>query len=186
MARLRYQRAVTMIELLISLAIGATLSVITFRILLALSVGSTTSAYSDNSLASARWGVDSLADHLRNAQVCATAANSALASGTASSFAYYTDNNCNKVTYSLSGTNLVRTSGTTTTPLVSNVSSLAFTYLKATAYDATWGPTTSPSAPTTAELPFVCGVTIDLTVTRNGMPSRINTTVRIRNAPAKP
>lgn len=147
----------------------------------------------DNNLASSqtRQSLDAVADHLRNADACTVSASGTvdsvldLTNTNATSVTYYGNGTCTKVRYFLTNGTLSRTDNNVTTIIVRNVTALTFKYYKATTYNAAWTLTTSPSAPTAAELPFVCGIQMDITTNSNNVTNRIQTTVRLRNAPKK-
>lgn len=182
-----------MSEVLISLLITGMILTIVFQQLVTIYVGQMAASNTGQVAADSRQAIDTMADHLRNAAVCTGTGgtlNSALDAATATSFTYYSSNACAKVTYSLSGTNLVRTVGSTSNVVAYHVSSVSFSYFKAATYNTPWSSTTTATAPTAAELPLVCGVQIKVTTTAKGVNGNnqtqtMCTTVRLRNTPVK-
>lgn len=183
------KRGYTLLQTLLALFIGGLVSAIVFQELTVLLVGQQANSDLGMSTSQTRSALDTFADHARNAAACSTSGAGTLDSvvdvATSSSFTYYADSACTKVRYFLTNGTLSRTDNNVTTIVVRNVSSLTFTYYKATTYNAAWTTCTNPNAPTAAELPYVCGVYIDVTTTSNNVSSRFTTTVRLRNAPKK-
>ncbi|AIE83999.1 PulJ/GspJ family protein [Fimbriimonas ginsengisoli] len=179
----------TLLQTLLSLFIGGLVCVIVFQQLLTLSIGQQAASDTNMTATGSRQELDTLADHLRSADSCTNSAagvlNSVVDAATATSLTYYGDSACTKVRYFLTNGTLSRTDNGVTTIVARNVSSLSFTYYKAATYNSPWTTTTLPNAPTAAELPYVCGVLIDVTTTYNGVATRMQTTVRMRNAPKK-
>lgn len=183
------RKGYTLLQTLLALTIGALISSIVFQQLITLLSGQQANSDVGLTAAQTRSALDTLADHVRNASSCTTTGagtvDSVLDAATANSFTYYVDSSCTKVRYFLTNGTLSRTDNNVTTIIVRNVSSLSLTYYKATTYNSAWTTTASPSAPTTAELPYVCGILVDVTTTSNGVSTRMTTTVRLRNAPKK-
>lgn len=182
-------RGATLIETMVTLMVGAVVAAALFQGIGVLAFGWGTATDANNNTARVRTTLDELADHARNAATCGSSSsgvqNSVLDSATSNSFTYYVDNSCTKVKYYLSGTSILRSDSGKITTLATGVTKLNFTYYKATTYNTAWTTTTNPSAPTTAELPYVCGILIDATCTTNGVSNEFTTTVRMRNAPVK-
>jgi hypothetical protein len=136
-----------------------------------------------------RQPIDLMADHLRNAQLTTATPEKAVSAASATSVTYYTDSAGSQVTYFLSGSNLMRTEGDATmspSTVLTGVTSLQFTYYKIATYNAAgFAPCSSPSAPTTAELPRLSAVQIDATVAQDGFTATYSTLVRLRNSPKK-
>jgi Tfp pilus assembly protein FimT len=183
------RRGATVFELLIAVLILAIVGSVVFRQFANLYSGMRVTSNMAASVQDARLAVDTLADHVRNAQLCESASagtlNSAFSAISTTGFTYYADAACTTVRYALSGTNLQRTDSGVTTNVLTNVSSLTFTYYTATTYNSAWTLVTTPSLLTALQLPYVCGVKIDATVTRDGTSVRVVTFVRVRNAPKK-
>jgi len=191
MGRAIKQRAATLLEMLLITLIGALIAAMIFQQMTTLLAGQ--SMDMDTNLASTqtRQSLDAVADHLRNADACSVSASGTvdsvldLTNTNATSVTYYGDTTCTKVRYFLTSGTLSRTDNNVTTIIVRNVTSLTFKYYKAATYNAAWSLTTDPSAPTATELPSVCGILMDITTSSNGVSNRIQTTVRLRNAPKK-
>lgn len=183
------RRGYTLIQALLALIFGGFIASIVFQQLVTLLVGQ--QANSDTALSTAQTNsaLDTLADHVRGAIPCGNAGagtvDSVLHAGAVNTFTYYTDTSCTQVRYLLSGNKLQRVEGGVTTTVIRNVSSVTFTYYKADTYNAAWTKTANENAPTTAELPKVCGILMDITTSSNNVTSRFTTTVRLRNAPKK-
>jgi hypothetical protein len=183
------RRGFTLLQTLLSLFIGGLISAIVFQQLVTLLVGQQATINMGQSTFQTTSAIDTAADHLRNADSCTVAGagtvDSVIDAGTATSVTYYGDGACTKISYFLTNGTLSRTENNVTKVIVRNVSALNLTYYKAATYNTPWSTTTNPNAPTAAELPYVCGVLIDITTTASGVPTRMTTTVRLRNAPKK-
>jgi type II secretory pathway pseudopilin PulG len=152
----------------------------------------------NNAYAQARNVVDTLADHIRNAQRYTTN-NQVMSAAAAADITIYSDNTGgNTVEYKLDTTTspkslkMITVSGgtTTTTTLLSGMQSLQFTYYVGSGsafYNASgsWTTTTSPNAPTAAELPNVGAIQITANVSVGGYNREISSFVRLRNSPYK-
>jgi len=187
--------------MLVGLLISACVLAMVYQQMQSLGIQNVANSNTTQSAADNRSAIDTMADHVRNACACdgsAGTANSVIDTATATSFTYYSGTTCAKVTYSLSGTNLMRTVGTGTPSIVArNISALTFTYYEALTYNSSWGACggstraaslpacTSANAPTSAELPYICGILIDATTSVDGQITHATTTVRLRNAPRK-
>jgi len=189
MRKSRLVRGYSLSEVLISLLVTMLVLTVVYQELVSIYVGQMTAADTAQTAADNRAAIDTMTDHVRNASSCNGSSgvnNSVLDSATATSFVYYSSVACAKVTYSLSGTNLMRTVGTGTPTIAARyVSALSFTYYAAATYNTPWATTANPHAPTAAELPQVCGILVDVTTTEDKVVSHMTTTVRLRNAPAK-
>ena len=146
--------------------------------------------------AGVRQVIDTLADHLRNAQSYNNAGTyNVMSAGSASSVTIYTDTTGNNMArYYLSNSALmedVTSSGTTTTTtLLSGVTALTFTYyevsgLNYSAPSASWSTTANANAPTSSEMPNVGAILISATVNINGYTRQMTSFVRLRNNPYK-
>jgi hypothetical protein len=147
---------------------------------------------------SARTPLDDLADHLRNAQQYWTTGStqptqvtqsSVIADATTTSVTYYASNSStDTVEYSLSGTNLVRTEGGSSSVVMQNVSSLAFTYYRvpsgSTAYNNS-SATKITGNPAAADLPYLNQIKIQASVSIDGYSRELVSLVRLRNSPYK-
>lgn len=146
----------------------------------------------NTSYASVRQVMDTLADHLRNAQ---SYNSNVMSAATASSITIYTDTTGNNTArYYLSSSALkedVTSSGTTTTTtLLSGVTALQFTYYTDSgvgyaAPSSNWATTANSNAPTTSEMPNVGAILISVTVSINGYSRQMTSFVRLRNNPYK-
>lgn len=135
----------------------------------------------------AREAIDTLADHLRNAQMntnAAFAVDSSLHEATPTSVTYYTSSAGDTVTYELKAGALLRTADGATTAVVSGVTNLNFEYFRLTTYNSSWAAIAGTTA-TTGELPFIGLVKISARITVNGVTGSYETTVRLRNSPRK-
>lgn len=138
--------------------------------------------------ASARQTLDTIADHIRSAQVNAAVNNRVIKTADATSITYYADpggGTLVAVRYYKDGTTLKRSDPNGVTTVLLGVSTLQFTYYKATSYTAaTWSETSDPSAPTTEELAQLVAVKIQVIANVDGNDSTLETVVRFRNSPA--
>ena len=137
----------------------------------------------------ARKGIDLMADHIRNAQLNKNTGsgvlNSVLHAGAIDDITYYSDDAGTQIRYRLNGSNIERTDNTTTAVYVNNVQTLTLTYYKLTSYNGSWVLTTDPNVPTSAELPFIGGVEVRVSVLIDGFTTEYRTLVRLRNSPRK-
>lgn len=146
----------------------------------------------------ARTPIDTLADHIRDAQQCHIGSGSnvtdysVIANGTATSVTYYkSDSSTDTVKYWLSGTDLKRTADGSTTTVLSNVQSLQFNYKKTPAsgnynnLDTNLLDTSNPNAPSAAELPYLSQIAISASVKIDGYVRDMASLVRLRNSPRK-
>lgn len=179
----------TLLQTLLGLFIGGLIATIVFQQLVTLFVGQQVSIDSNLSTQQTRQVLDTVADHLRGASPCTTTGagviDSVISTAGKITVTYYSDSACNTIRYWYSNGNLNRTQNGNTVTVVRNVTAVTFTYYKATTYNSPWTTTINPNIPTTAELPFVCGVLMDVTTNSNGLTSRLTTTIRFRNAPKK-
>jgi hypothetical protein len=142
--------------------------------------------------------LDTLADHLRDAQVCGTpgtncaaadvsGTSAVISAGASSDITYYSSSSTatgTPVRYYLSGTSLIRSVGGTNTTVLSNVSSLTLTYYDSTSYNSgSLTTTANPNAPVATELWKLAAVKITASTTSNGRTSQFSTLVRLRNSP---
>jgi len=188
-AHRRNGRGFTFSEVLMSLLILSFVLAVAYQLFVTLYVGQMTSANEGRVSADSRQAISMMVDHMRNASSCdgsAGVAQSVLDSAGPTSFTYYSSTTCSKVTYARSGTNLTRQEDTNSpTTEAFNISSISFTYYKAATYNTAWSPTTDPQNPTAAELPYVCGVLVNVMSTSGNVSIKTSTIVRLRNAPRK-
>lgn len=203
----RRRRAITLVELLVSVLILGVLGSVLYSVF-----GMTFRMHDvvigqNNAFTDTRKGIDLMADHIRNAQRLETTPYNAVVSGTIDDLTYYwydgvtKDSNGTITGYVVGGSNVntphtlrVRKNGSviemidggTTTTLASNIASLTLTYYKmSTGYTGAWSTTTDPNAPTNAELPRIAGIEIKVGVARDGYTTEYKTMVRLRNSPRK-
>jgi hypothetical protein len=183
----------TLVSLFVGLLTGAALLIL---VQLTMTQRSTTMGPA-NSDAEDRLQLEKVSDSLRDAQSYLSGSNKVCFSAAAASdITIYSDTTGDTLRTWLDTTvspaalkQTQTTSGVaTTTVLLSGVSALQFTYYKEAAVDynaplSGWVTTTSPSAPTSAELPQLGAVQIALTVTINGSSRQLTTFVRFRNSP---
>ena len=136
-----------------------------------------------------------LADSISNAQSYQTSASpvtyAALQAATTNSVTCYTSSSTGtyrQYWFDSANKMLKRTTSTNvTTTLVRNVNSVSLTYyVSGGNYYATsnsWVTTTTPSAPTAAELPTIGAVKVVVSMTVNGYTRQYSTLVRLRNSP---
>ncbi len=184
-------RGYTLLQVLLATVFTSYVLAIVYQNLVTLYVGMTDNANATYSIADARTAIDTMSDHLRNATMNTSTstgvANSCLSAASANSVTYYTSSaGTSYVTYTLTGSNLTRSvTGGAAVNEAYGLTALSFTYYKAATYETPWQPCTTPSAPTAAELPYVCGIQINATTSYNGVSTQLTTTVRLRNAPIK-
>ena len=147
--------------------------------------------------AGARQVIDTLANHLRNAQQYQSGSSYVvLSAASASDITIYTDAAGDTCRYwrdtSVSPAALKMTTTTngtaTTTLLMPGVTSLTFTYYKSAGGTYNGGSsncvtTTNPNAPTAAEMPSLGAIDIAATENINGFTLTLDTLVRLRNSP---
>ncbi|MCW5943379.1 MAG: hypothetical protein KIS66_14200 [Fimbriimonadaceae bacterium] len=136
----------------------------------------------------ARQTLDTIADHIRSAQVNAAASNRVIKAADGSSITYYADPGDGilvAVKYFRDGNTLKRSDPSGVSVVLLGISSLEFTYYKAATYtSATWSPTTNPSVPAIDELPSLVAVKIRVVTNVSGSSRALETVVRFRNSPA--
>lgn len=187
---MRSNSGLTIIELVITLAITLMVSGALLRVF----VDSTTNIAfvegQNDAEAQARQPLDTLIDHLRNAQVYKAADLAVIESATATSVAYYaSDSATDTVRYFLDGTDLKRTEGGVTNIVMGNVQELEFTYFKANTspprYYTGTVPTDDPNAPTAEELPLLAQINVRVVANVDGYMRQLEGFVRLRNSPFK-
>jgi hypothetical protein len=148
-----------------------------------------------NAETNVRTPLDTLADHLRDAQQYWTTGSNmptqvsqsaVIADASATSVTYYKSNSStDTVQYWLDGTDLKRTADGSTTVVMSNVNSLAFTYWKSNGNYNDSSATNIGSSPAAADLPYLSQITIDASVNIDGYSRELVSLVRLRNSPYK-
>lgn len=141
----------------------------------------------------AREQLDTLVDHVRNAQQYRPDASTpyrVISAGTETSLTYYTDSAGSTVRYYLSGGALRRdatNAGGADTVVFENVTALEFKYYKATGSDyyTNTVPTTDVHAPAAEELRFLAQIDLTVTVSIQGQARQMFCQVRLRNSPYK-
>lgn len=143
--------------------------------------------------ASARKAVDVLTDHIRYAQPKMVTTNiyRVLSGGTSSSITMYLNGSGDTEQYffesatgSLKRTQTVGNVATTTTVLT-GVTGITFQYyLAGTQYVSTgWSLVSSPTGPTTTQLPSLGAIGVSVSVNVSGYSRTISTLARLRNSP---
>ena len=191
----RTRRAVTLIELLVSVLMTLVISGALFTVFTNTFATRDVVVGQGTAETNARTPIDTLADHLRDAQQYWTTGatnptqvsqSSVIAAASATSVTYYKSNNpSDTVQYWLSGTNLKRTADGTTTIVMSNVNSLQFTYWKSNGTYNDSSATNIGSSPAAADLPYLSQITIRASVNIDGYSRELASLVRLRNSPYK-
>ncbi len=185
----------TMIELLIGLVIMSVMLLALYSLFGAQAAVQSVVLDENSASRDARNPLDTLADHLRSAQLCDASlacgytANSVIDAATASDITYYvySGGTWSKVRYYLSGTTLNRVAGGTTVATLQNVNSLTLAYYTNSTYNSTnLTATASPNAPTAAELLKLAAIRITASTTTDGRTVQYSTLVRLSNSPLKP
>ncbi len=196
MSRSRSRSGITIIELVWAI-FTAVLLLAALYVLYGADQAANELVFNDTfSIQQSREPLDTLGDHLRDAQSCQSAngctggvQGSVIDSAAVSDITYYTSGSTatgSPVRYHLVGTNLVRTSGSTNTNVLFNLSSLSLTYYKSSTYNSSSLTTTVNShAPTAAELPSLAAIRITASTTTSGRSAQYSTLVRLRNSPVK-
>jgi|GEM_PF-5557183 len=185
------RRGWTAIEAIVGLLCTAVLLTALYSLLGALNVVQTVTADMTASTRDARNALDTMADHLRTSQLCTASGgslvtNASIGSGATNDVTYYSDSSGTTVRYFLSGTNLQRTAGGTTTTALTNVTSLSYTYYTSSTYNSTSLTATANShAPTAAELPQLAAIGITASTTTDGRTVQYSSIVRLRNSPKR-
>lgn len=179
------RRGWTAIETVVGLLVTGVILVGLYSLMGAIGVVQTVTYSMTASTRDARQALDTMADHLRTAQL-STSANAAISSGATSDVTYYSDTGGSTVRYRLSGTNLLRTVGGTDTTALANVTSLSFTYYTTSTYNSSsLTATTNSHAPTAAELPQLAAIGITASTTTDGRTVQYSSIVRLRNSPTR-
>lgn len=180
------ERGSLMIEMLVGSIIAVLIGAVVFHAFVSAADAKDVVIGQNKSAANARAPIDVMADHLRNAQMY-TSTNAVLYDAAQSDITYYSDKAGSKIRYYLSNGDLLRQVGdATATTALQDVTSLTFTYYKASAYNSTSTTTTTNShVPTTAELPYITSVRIDAVVQLDGYTTEYSSTVRLRNSPKR-
>ena len=192
------QRGVTYVELMLGLFCSVLMLAALWQLFGADNVANQLIFNGTFATQQAREPLDTLADHLRDAQLCGTPGTNCTGADTvgtsrvisaaaASDITYYSSNSVSTgtpVRYYLSGTSLIRSVGGTNTTVLSNISSLTLTYYVSTSYNnGSLTTTANPNAPVAAELPDLIAVKITASTTVSGRTSQFSTLVRLRNSP---
>lgn len=130
--------------------------------------------------------IDTVADHIRNAQENGSDGNRAIASAQANEITYYTAGGTT-VRYYLSGGNLHRApSDGSDVVVLQGVSSLSFTYLLLDKYNFyQYTNPASAASLTDAERAKIGVVIISCSASVNGIARQFQTSIRLRNSPRK-
>lgn len=199
----RLRRGTTLMETLIasllSVVVGGTLVVLVQSTL----ISRTAIAGENTAYAGARKCMDAILDNVRSAQPyqiqASPAVYSAIKAASASSITCYTSNTGDTVKFWLDTTTSPATlkqtrftsigsGASTTTPILTGVQSLQFTYYTVsggayTSAASSWTKTANPNAPTDGERPIIGAVGVTITVTINGFTRQLSSFVRMRNSP---
>jgi Tfp pilus assembly protein PilV len=195
---MRRQAGITLMEVLVSTVLMGVVAGGLFQVF--------ANTYSDRDFVvrqgtletSSRAPIDSLADHIRNAQQVhlvepptQVGQSSVIADGTKTSITYYkSGSSSDTVKYWLSGTDLKRTADGSTVTVLSDVQELEFQYFKIPAGSTNYNnssvaPTTDINAPTAAERPLLSQISIRAKVSVDGYLREMASLVRLRNSPYK-
>jgi len=181
------RRGLTVVELLIGLIIGALALGATFKYFTSIMLTNDNVAGQGVAYQQARLAIDTMCDHLRNAQLNSNGSyvvNSVLHEAAPTTFTYYTDSSGSRVTYALSSGALQRAVSGDSPTILSNVSSLNLTYYRMVTYNGNVTSIAGTTA-TTAELPQIGLVKIQVGVTIGGYTANYESFVRLRNSPRK-
>jgi len=186
---MKHQRGAILVDMVVGLLASFLVGAVLMSAMQSTVTARETVNEQNESQTNVRQPIDIVADHLRNAQLTSASPYVVIKDGTATSVTYYSDSAGGYVTYALRGTTLERSEDSTEltgTPVLIGVTSLRFTYYKIATYNAAgFAPCTSPSAPSSAELPRLAAIQIDATVTQDGFTATYSTLVRLRNSPKK-
>jgi len=143
----------------------------------------------------AREQLDTLVDHVRNAQQFKLDSDVSqpyrvIAAGAGDSLTYYTDMAGGSVRYYLANRELRRDAtliGEGETVVFTDVDSLEFAYYKVDSLDYYSGVVLcdDPHAPTASEIPDLARVDISVTTSVDGQPRNLFSQIRLRNSPRK-
>jgi Tfp pilus assembly protein PilW len=189
--RYRTRRGTVLIEMLVSSLVALLIGAAVLACVQVTAQTNATILGQNNTDSVARRPLDILADNLRNAQVYGTTGASCIQAATTSSLSCYTDSAGSYVRFWQDSTTtpatFKKTSGATTTILITGVTSLIFTYYTSTGLyspaSSSWATTVDPNNPTATELTKVAAIGIKATVTVNGYTRTLSSVVRLRNSP---
>ena len=197
----RTRAGITLIEMLVSLLMTLVISGALFGVFVNTFNSRETVVGQGTAETNARTPIDVLADHLRNAQQYWTTGgtnptsasqSSVIANASATSVTYYASNSStDTVMYWLDGTTLKRTDSSGVSSVMTGVQKLSFTYYKTDAnanynnFSVALCSGTNGTSATSAELPYICQITIDASVLVDGYSREIVSVVRLRNSPYK-
>lgn len=186
---MRRQRGALLVDMIVGLLASFLVGAVLMSAMQSTVTARETVNEQNESQTNVRQPIDLVADHLRNAQLTSATPEQVISAASATSVTYHTNAAGAQVSYFLRGTTLMRTEGDVTvsaTPVLTGVTSLRFTYYKIATYNAAgFAPCSSPSAPTSTELPRLSAIQIDATVTQDGYSATYSTLVRLRNSPKK-
>lgn len=189
--RRRFQAGLTMIELVVTLVIVSLTLGMVFWGLISLQTLWNNMLDQNTLVSQNRAALDTVVDHIRDAQPCQNASNgtynSVIAASAAGYITYYTDSaNCGTAKYYVASGNLYRLVGTTSTIVAQNVTGLTAVYYTSTSYNsATLTATTSANSPSSTELPNLNSALVTVNSSLNGKTASSSTWVRFRNSPKK-
>lgn len=180
----------TIIELVITLVITLMITGTLLRVFVDSTTNQVFVENQNDAEAKARQPLDTLIDHLRNAQAAKDADLAVIQSGTADSVTYYSSNSSvDTVRYFLDGTDLKRTENGVTTVVMGDVQELEFTYFQSNVsppqYYTGTVTTADPNAPTADELPLLAQIDVRVVANVDGYVRELQGFVRLRNSPFK-
>ena len=184
----------SLFEMVVSLAVSLLVAGALFKVFVNSTQSQLVVTSQNDAETEARQPLDSLVDHLRNAQSVSGEGGAVIKSGTATSVEYYASNSTTDVVkYFLSGTDLMRQVGTAAaTTAMTNVQELEFRYFKAATsppkYYTDIVPTADPNAPATSdggEYHLLAVIEVRVVANIDGYTRELNGIVRLRNSPIK-
>lgn len=180
----------TLIELVVTMFISLIVAGALFKVFVDNSAGQAFVQGQNEAETEARQPLDTLIDHLRNAQAVKSVDYAVLKSGTSDSVEYYTANSETEVVkYYLSGTDLKRKVGTdVATTVMTNVEELEFKYFISSESPAQYYTDTVATKYTyvaAEELSIVTEIEIRVVANVDGYTRELTGTVRLRNSPYK-
>jgi Tfp pilus assembly protein PilW len=188
---MRNLRGAILVETLISLFIVSLIGAALFNFFLTGTSTPETLRVSNKAITDGREPIDTIADHIRNAQQYTPDGTTytVISAASPTSITYYVDAAGATVQYTLNGTNLQRIDSSGTTTVLTNLTALNIRYYlsnSSTTYyftDLTEG--TTPGSFSLVDRSRITVVDISGTVTISGVARSFNTQIRLRNSPRK-